>query len=194
MAVSRRCHSPAAGCTVRPAPAPGLVRGESRSAAAERDAGAAVGGIPRERLFVDFAGHVMEVIDPATGEIQRAEIFVAVLGALGFETGLGHISAASPRDRLARSRLERGRRGSGCMTSEFSIRGRAECPASMERKMDLCRTHDNAASLHGSYARDDEVSGIGCGRSEAVSKANRPRGVGGLFILTGGAIITLWQR
>jgi hypothetical protein len=37
-----------------------------------------------ERLFVDFAGHTMEVIDAATGEIQRAEIFVAVLGASSF--------------------------------------------------------------------------------------------------------------
>src|SRR5271170_1884797 len=40
--------------------------------------------IAGERLFVDFAGHTMEVIDPATGEIQRAEIFVAVLGASSF--------------------------------------------------------------------------------------------------------------
>ena len=37
-----------------------------------------------ERLFVDFAGHTMEVIDGASGEINRAEIFVAVLGAPSF--------------------------------------------------------------------------------------------------------------
>jgi transposase len=37
-----------------------------------------------ERLFVDFAGHTMEVIDAASGEIHRAEIFVAVLGASSF--------------------------------------------------------------------------------------------------------------
>jgi transposase len=40
--------------------------------------------IAGERLFVDFAGHTMEVIDAATGEIHRAEIFVAVLGASSF--------------------------------------------------------------------------------------------------------------
>jgi transposase len=34
-----------------------------------------------EKLFVDFAGHTMEVFDGATGEARRAEIFVAVLGA-----------------------------------------------------------------------------------------------------------------
>ena len=34
-----------------------------------------------ERVFVDFASHTMEVMDGATGEVRRAEIFVAVLGA-----------------------------------------------------------------------------------------------------------------
>src|SRR3954469_9485941 len=37
-----------------------------------------------ERVFVDFAGHTMEVIDGATGEIHRAEVFVAVLGASSY--------------------------------------------------------------------------------------------------------------
>jgi transposase len=40
--------------------------------------------IAGEKLFVDFAGHTMEVVDGATGEIRRAEIFVAVLGATSF--------------------------------------------------------------------------------------------------------------
>ena len=37
-----------------------------------------------EKLFVDFAGHTMEVVDGATGEPQTAQIFVAVLGASSF--------------------------------------------------------------------------------------------------------------
>ena len=37
-----------------------------------------------EKLFIDFAGHTMEVVDGATGEIQTAQIFVAVLGASSF--------------------------------------------------------------------------------------------------------------
>lgn len=37
-----------------------------------------------ERVFVDFAGHVMEVIDGATGEVRRAEVFVSVLGASSY--------------------------------------------------------------------------------------------------------------
>jgi transposase len=37
-----------------------------------------------ERVFVDFAGHSMEVIDALTGEVRRAEVFVAVLGASSY--------------------------------------------------------------------------------------------------------------
>ena len=37
-----------------------------------------------ERLFVDYAGQTAEVIDGATGEVRRAQIFVAVLGASNF--------------------------------------------------------------------------------------------------------------
>ena len=40
--------------------------------------------IAGERLFVDYAGHTMPVIDAATGEIRRAQIFVAVLGASNY--------------------------------------------------------------------------------------------------------------
>jgi transposase len=37
-----------------------------------------------ERVFVDFAGHTMEVFDGLTGELRRAEVFVAVLGASSY--------------------------------------------------------------------------------------------------------------
>jgi len=37
-----------------------------------------------ERVFVDFAGHGMEVILDLTGEVRRAEVFVAVLGASNY--------------------------------------------------------------------------------------------------------------
>ena len=37
-----------------------------------------------ERLFVDFAGQTVEVIDPATGEVRTAQVFVAVLGASSY--------------------------------------------------------------------------------------------------------------
>jgi transposase len=34
-----------------------------------------------DKLFIDYSGHTVGIIDSATGEIRRAEIFVAVLGA-----------------------------------------------------------------------------------------------------------------
>jgi transposase len=37
-----------------------------------------------ERLFVDYAGQTVEVIDGATGEVRAAQIFVAVLGASSY--------------------------------------------------------------------------------------------------------------
>jgi transposase len=37
-----------------------------------------------ERLFVDYTGQTVEVIDGATGEVRRAQIFVATLGASNF--------------------------------------------------------------------------------------------------------------
>ena len=37
-----------------------------------------------ERLFVDYAGQTVPVVDPASGEIRRAQVFVAVLGASNY--------------------------------------------------------------------------------------------------------------
>jgi len=37
-----------------------------------------------EKLFVDYAGQTMPIVDAATGEIRRAQIFVAVLGASNY--------------------------------------------------------------------------------------------------------------
>lgn len=37
-----------------------------------------------EKLFVDYAGQSIEVIDPSSGEITAAQIFVAVLGASNY--------------------------------------------------------------------------------------------------------------
>ena len=37
-----------------------------------------------EKLFVDYAGHTMPVVDPHSGEVQDTEIFIAVLGASNY--------------------------------------------------------------------------------------------------------------
>jgi len=37
-----------------------------------------------ERLFVDYAGHTIDVMDPHTGEVRTAQLFVAALGASSY--------------------------------------------------------------------------------------------------------------
>ena len=37
-----------------------------------------------ERVFVDYAGHTVDVFDGATGEVRQAQIFVGVLGASNY--------------------------------------------------------------------------------------------------------------
>lgn len=37
-----------------------------------------------EKLFIDYAGHTMPVVDPATGEVRQTQIFIAVMGASGY--------------------------------------------------------------------------------------------------------------
>jgi len=37
-----------------------------------------------EKMFVDYSGLTMEIIDPKTGEISKTEVFVAALGASGY--------------------------------------------------------------------------------------------------------------
>lgn len=40
--------------------------------------------IASDKVFVDYSGKKIAIVDPLTGEIREAEIFVAVLGASGF--------------------------------------------------------------------------------------------------------------
>lgn len=37
-----------------------------------------------DKVFVDYSGKKLAIVDPVTGEVREAEIFVAVLGASGF--------------------------------------------------------------------------------------------------------------
>lgn len=39
---------------------------------------------PGEKVFVDFSGKTLPIVDPRTGEVREAQIFVAVLGASGY--------------------------------------------------------------------------------------------------------------
>ena len=37
-----------------------------------------------EKLFVDYAGQTVDIVNPATGEVNKAQVFVAVLGASSY--------------------------------------------------------------------------------------------------------------
>jgi transposase len=37
-----------------------------------------------EKLFVDYAGHTVPVVDAATGEVREAQVFIAVMGASNY--------------------------------------------------------------------------------------------------------------
>jgi len=65
---------------------------------------------PGERLFIDYAGQTVGVTDDSTGEIRNAQVFVAVLGAVGLYLHRSHLEpalAGLDRQPQARARLLR---------------------------------------------------------------------------------------
>jgi transposase len=49
-----------------------------------------------EKMFVDYSGHTMEIKNPQTGKMQKAEIFVAVLGASDYAYAEASLSQSLP--------------------------------------------------------------------------------------------------
>jgi len=49
-----------------------------------------------ERLFVDYAGHTINILDARTGEVHAAQIFIAVLGASNYTFAIATWSQALP--------------------------------------------------------------------------------------------------
>src|ERR1700757_4979964 len=52
--------------------------------------------IAGEKLFVDYSGHTMEVVDGLSGEVRTTQIFVAVLGASNYTYAEASLSQALP--------------------------------------------------------------------------------------------------
>ena len=64
-----------------------------------------------EKLFVDWAGDTIGVVDPATGEVRNARIFVAALGRIELHVRRGALDGDAVRlDRCARQRVRGDRR------------------------------------------------------------------------------------
>lgn len=49
-----------------------------------------------EKLFVDYCGHTLPIVNPQTGEISEAQIFVAVLGASSYTFAEATLSQSLP--------------------------------------------------------------------------------------------------
>ena len=49
-----------------------------------------------EKLFIDYAGQTVPVIDPETGEISEVQIFVATLGASNYTYAEAHLNQTLP--------------------------------------------------------------------------------------------------
>jgi transposase len=49
-----------------------------------------------EKLFIDYAGQTIPVVDPETGEVWQAQVFVAVLGASSYTYAEAHTSQSLP--------------------------------------------------------------------------------------------------
>ncbi|WP_208610742.1 hypothetical protein [Bradyrhizobium shewense] len=49
-----------------------------------------------EKLFVDYSGHTMEVVDGLSGEVHSTQIFVAVLGASNYTYAEASLSQSLP--------------------------------------------------------------------------------------------------
>ena len=58
-----------------------------------------------ERVFVDYAGPTMRVVDRASGEIRHAQIFVGVLGASNYTYAEAHWSQRLPNWIAAHTRM-----------------------------------------------------------------------------------------
>lgn len=94
-----------------------------------------------EKLFVDYSGHTMEVIDGLTGEVRSAQIFVAVLGASNYLRRSQPEPKPAGLDRLTRSGICLFRRR-GPTDGERQSEGR-HYPGLLSRtdgQPDLCRS------------------------------------------------------
>ena len=70
-----------------------------------------------ERLFVDYAGQTVDLIEPGSGEIRPAQIFVAVLGASKYTYAEATLTQSLPDwigAMFGRSRLSAAYRRSWC--------------------------------------------------------------------------------
>jgi len=73
-----------------------------------------------ERMFVDYAGETVDMIDAGTGEVRPAQIFVAVMGASNYTYAEATLTQSLPDWIGARVRLHRRRADAARLVIRFS--------------------------------------------------------------------------
>jgi transposase len=123
-----------------------------------------------ERMFVDYAGQTFDLIDGGTGEIQPAQIFVAVPGASSYTpafAGAGSMPrrAGRRRCRTGSARMQGARPSwAACRRSWCPTTPRA-CPAPAKAGADVTRRQATlAAGWHGVAALWRQYGGGDDGR------------------------------
>ena len=129
-----------------------------------------------ERLFVDYAGQTVEIVDGRTGEVRTAQVFVAVMGASSYtyaEATWTQIAAGLDRRPCACARLH-GRRAGAARARQPEGRGRSCQLVRAGAQPDLPRhggalRHGDPADPGAQAARQGQGRGRPCSSSSAGS-------------------------
>ena len=133
-----------------------------------------------ERLFVDYAGQTVEIVDGRTGEVREAQVFVATLGGPdqepGSASGSGSENAASTGSATARLATAGAARSSAAIGMRFIVtswRAPAGC-GRPEPSSPFPHPAIDAARhlrLQARPRRPATPAGCGCGRAAGASRA-----------------------
>ena len=124
-----------------------------------------------EKLFVDYAGTTIDIVDAATGEVHACQLFVAALGASSMTYAEATLHADAARlDRLAHARVRvlRRRAGDGRLR-QSEVRHHQGVLLRAGRQPRLCRDgdalrHRDRAGAADEAARQGEGRGRRAGR------------------------------
>ena len=124
-----------------------------------------------EKLFVDYAGTTIDIVDATTGEVHACQLFVAALGASSLHLRRSDLHADAARlDRLAHTRLRLFRRRAGDgRFRQSEVRHHQSLLLRAGRQSRLCR--DGGALRHGDRAgAAEEAARQGEGRGRRAGR------------------------
>lgn len=116
-----------------------------------------------EKLFTDFAGHTIPIVDAATGEITDAEVFVATHGFSSYTYAEAVASQGLSNWIAAHIRAFAFFGGTPEILRQSEERGHASVPLRTRRQPDVCR-HGLPLPLRGDPGESQEAARQGQGR------------------------------